>query len=157
MAAWRRRVTEMKKMMPTTYLLIAIVAMAAFHFLVLVIQVIPMPWNILGIIPIVGGVAINLIADSAFRRAKTTVKPFEESSALVTGGAFRVSRNPMYLGFLLILFGIAILLGSLAPFVVVLVFPILMDQVFIQVEERRLEDKFGQSWLEYKARVRRWI
>jgi protein-S-isoprenylcysteine O-methyltransferase Ste14 len=147
----------MKKMMPTTYLLIAIVAMAAFHFLVLVIQVIPMPWNILGIIPIVGGVAINLIADSAFRRAKTTVKPFEESSALVTGGAFRISRNPMYLGFLLILFGIAILLGSLAPFVVVLVFPILMDQVFIQVEERRLEDKFGQSWLEYKARVRRWI
>jgi protein-S-isoprenylcysteine O-methyltransferase Ste14 len=147
----------MKKMMPTTYLLIAIVAMAAFHFLVPVIQVIPMPWNILGIIPIVGGVAINLIADSAFRRAKTTVKPFEESSALVTGGAFRISRNPMYLGFLLILFGIAILLGSLAPFVVVLVFPILMDQVFIQVEERRLEDKFGQSWLEYKARVRRWI
>ena len=147
----------MSKILPTTYLLISIVVMAALHLLVPVIQVIPMPWNILGIVPIVGGVAINLIADSAFRQVKTTVKPFTESTALVTSGAFRINRNPMYLGFVLTLLGIAILLGSLAPFVVVLVFCILMDRVFIQVEERMLEDKFGQAWLEYKAKVRRWI
>jgi protein-S-isoprenylcysteine O-methyltransferase Ste14 len=148
---------EMKKIMPTMYLLIAIVAMAVVHFLVPVIQVISMPWIILGIIPIAGGVALNLIADGAFRRVKTTVKPFQESTTLVTSGTYRISRNPMYLGFALILLGIAIILGSLAPFVILLVFCILIDRVFIRVEERMLEDKFGQAWLEYKARVRRWV
>jgi protein-S-isoprenylcysteine O-methyltransferase Ste14 len=147
----------MRKVLPTTYLLIAIVAMAALHLLVPVIQVIPIPWNISGIVPIVGGVVINLIADSAFRQVKTTVKPFAESTALVTSGAFRISRNPMYLGFVLILLGIAIILGSLGPFVVIPTFAVLMDRIFIQVEESTLEDKFGQAWLDYTANVRRWI
>jgi protein-S-isoprenylcysteine O-methyltransferase Ste14 len=147
----------MRKILPTTYLLIAIIAMAALHFFAPAVQIIPIPWSLLGIVPTAGGVIINLIADSAFRQVKTTVKPFQESTALVTSGAFRISRNPMYLGFVLTLLGIAIILGSLTPFVVVLIFSILMDRVFIQVEERMLEDKFGRAWLEYKAKVRRWI
>jgi protein-S-isoprenylcysteine O-methyltransferase Ste14 len=147
----------MRKILPITYLLIAIVAMAALHLLVPVIQAIPIPWNISGIVPIAGGVVVNLIADSAFRQVKTTVKPFAESTALVTSGAFRISRNPMYLGFVLILLGIAIILGSLAPFVVIPIFAVLMDRIFIQVEESMLGDKFGQAWLDYTANVRRWI
>jgi protein-S-isoprenylcysteine O-methyltransferase Ste14 len=63
----------------------------------------------------------------------------------------------MYLGFVLILVGVAIVLGSLAPFVVIPIFAILMDVVFIQVEERMLEQKFGSAWLEYTRKVRRWI
>ena len=147
----------MRKILPTTYLLISIVLMVALHFLIPLVQVIPVPWNILGIVPIVTGVALNLIAGSAFRKVRTTVKPFEESSSLVTNGVFRFSRNPMYLGFMLILLGIAIVLGSLTAFAIIPVLAILMDRVFIQVEERMLEVKFGQAWLEYKAKVRRWI
>jgi protein-S-isoprenylcysteine O-methyltransferase Ste14 len=63
----------------------------------------------------------------------------------------------MYLGFVLALIGIAVMLGSLSPWLIVVIFASLMERVFIQVEERMLEARFGQSWLEYKARVRRWF
>jgi protein-S-isoprenylcysteine O-methyltransferase Ste14 len=63
----------------------------------------------------------------------------------------------MYLGFVLVLIGIAALLGSLTPWIIVPLFAILMDQVFISVEERMLQAKFGQAWSEYTAQVRRWI
>ena len=120
-------------------------------------MIIPPLWNLLGIIPLTLGVIINLVADKAFHRAHTAVKPFEESSVLITNGAFRISRNPMYLGFVLILIGIAFLVGSLTPYVVVLGFAILMDRMYIVVEERKLAAKFGAEWEEYKQRTRRWL
>jgi protein-S-isoprenylcysteine O-methyltransferase Ste14 len=146
-----------KKVLPPTYLWVAIAIMLALHFLFPVTQIIPWPWSLLGIIPLACGIALNLIADTAFRKAETTVKPFQESTALVTGGVFRISRHPMYLGFVLSLIGIAVLLGSLTPFFAIPVFAVSMDRAFIRVEERMLEGKFGQAWLEYKAKVRRWL
>jgi protein-S-isoprenylcysteine O-methyltransferase Ste14 len=148
---------EGKKIMPTTCLLIAIVMILALHLLFPVMRIIPPVWNLLGIVPLALGVIINLIADGAFHRADTTVKPFEESSALITNGAFRISRNPMYLGFVLILIGIALLVGSLTPYLVILVFPILIDRIYVAVEERMLAEKFGAEWEEYKRSARRWL
>jgi protein-S-isoprenylcysteine O-methyltransferase Ste14 len=146
-----------KKVLPPTYLLIAIVVIAAFHFVLPLTQVIPGLWRLIGLIPLAGGIALNLIADRALQRANTTVKPFEASTTLITNGVFQISRHPMYLGFVLILIGLAVLLGSLTPYVVIPIFAILMDRVFIQVEERMLKEQFGPTWLTYKARVRRWI
>jgi len=146
-----------KKVLPPTYLWVAMAIMLALHFLFPLTKIIPWPWSLLGVIPLAWGIALNLFADNAFRQAKTTVKPFEESAALLTSGVFRISRHPMYLGFVLSLIGLAVLLGSLAPFFVIPVFAVLMDGIFIQVEERMLEAKFGPAWLEYKAKVRRWI
>jgi protein-S-isoprenylcysteine O-methyltransferase Ste14 len=145
------------KMMPTTFLLISIVAMIALHFLFPAMRIIPPLWNLLGIIPLAFGVAINLIADKAFHEANTTVKPFEESSFLMTSGAFRITRNPMYLGFVLILIGIAVLVRSLTPYAVILAFAILLDRVYVTVEERMLAEKFGAEWEEYKRHTRRWL
>jgi protein-S-isoprenylcysteine O-methyltransferase Ste14 len=133
------------------------IVMVALHFVVPVKRIIPFPWDLLGLIPLVLGIALNIIADKAFRDAKTTVKPFQESAALITDGVYRISRHPMYLGFVLILFGLAVLLGSLTPFIIIPIFAIVMDQVFIVVEERMLAEKFGQAWLDYKAKVRRWV
>jgi protein-S-isoprenylcysteine O-methyltransferase Ste14 len=146
-----------KKVLPPTYLLIAIMLVLAFHFVLPVFKFVPVPWNILGVVPLACGVAFNLVADGAFHQAQTTVKPFEESAALITTGAFRISRNPMYLGYVLILIGVALIVRSLTPYVVILLFAILMDRVFIRVEEQMLEKQFGQAWLEYAQRVRRWI
>jgi len=129
----------------------------ALHFLFPGIRIIPPLWNLLGVIPLTLGVTINLVADKAFHKAHTTVKPFEESSVLITNSAFRISRNPMYLGFVLILIGIAFLVGTLTPYVVVLAFAILMDRMYIIVEERMLAAKFGAEWEEYKQRTRRWL
>ncbi len=146
-----------KKMLPPTYLLIAIVVMVALHFLLPVIRFITLPWNVLGIVLLAVGIVINVMADNAFKRAETTVKPFEESAALITDGVFTISRHPMYLGFVLVLIGVALLLGSLTPFFVIPVFVALMEVVFIQVEERMLAKQYGQAWLAYKAKVRRWV
>lgn len=146
-----------KKVLPPTYLFIAIVIMVALHFLLPGAKVTAFPWNLSGIIPCAFGIVMNLIADRAFKKVGTTVKPFEESTVLITNGVFRVSRHPMYLGFVLILLGIAVFMGSLTPYVVIVVFAILMDVVFIRVEEKMLEDTFGEAWLQYKKKVRRWI
>jgi len=148
---------EGKKVLPPTYLWISIAIMLMLNFLLPLRKIIPWPWNLLGIFPLACGIALNLIADNAFRTAKTTVKPFEESTALVTSGVFRISRHPMYLGFVLSLIGIAVLLGSLVSFFVIPIFAVLMDRVFIRVEERMLEAKFDQAWFDYEAKVRRWI
>jgi protein-S-isoprenylcysteine O-methyltransferase Ste14 len=150
-------IMEGKKVLPPTYLWISIAIMLMLNFLLPLTNIIPWPWNLLGIFPLACGLALNVIADNAFRTAKTTVKPFEESTALVTSGVFHISRHPMYLGFVLSLIGIAVLLGSLVSFFVIPVFAVLMDRVFIQVEERMLEAKFDQAWLDYQAKVRRWI
>jgi protein-S-isoprenylcysteine O-methyltransferase Ste14 len=146
-----------KKIMPTTYLLIAMIAMIAIHYLFPGLLIIPPFWNLLGLIPLVLGVVINIEADGAFHKVNTTVRPFEESSVLVTDGVFRISRNPMYLGFVLTLIGIAVLLRSLTPYVIILAFAIWIQSRFITIEEHMLAEKFGARWLEYKRKTRRWL
>jgi protein-S-isoprenylcysteine O-methyltransferase Ste14 len=146
-----------KRVLPPTYLLVSIVVIVALHLLLPVVTVVPLPWNVIGIIPLALGIAINIVADNALHKADTTVKPFEESSALVTSGAYRISRHPMYLGFALVLIGVAILMGSLTPYIIIPAFVVLMDRVFIQVEERVLEARFGGMWQAYKQKTWRWI
>jgi len=146
-----------KGLLPTHYLLISILAMVALRFLFPVMKIILSPWHLFGIVPLVLGVAINIIADKAFHEANTAVKPFEESTVLITNGVFRVSRNPMYLGFVLILIGIAILVRALTPYVIIPIFAVLMDKIFIEVEERMLAEQFGVEWLQYEEKTRRWI
>ena len=92
-----------------------------------------------------------------FIKAGTTVKPYHESSELVTMGPFNLTRNPMYLSMTVFLLGLAILLGSLTPFFVIPVFIWIITTRFIRVEERMLEQRFGDSYRAYKTRVRRWI
>ena len=74
--------------------------------------------------------------------------------ALIQEGVFGWSRNPMYLGFVGILLGVATLLRSLSSFLVVVSFAILLDRVYIQVEERMLQAQFGDEWRRYWASVR---
>ena len=120
-------------------------------------QILAPPWRVLGLVPFVIGIVLNPLADRAFERHGTTVKPFEESSSLVTDGVFWITRNPMYLGMTLILLGIAMFLGSAAPFAIVVLLAVLLDRVFIVPEQRNLLNTFGTSFQEYQGRVRRWI
>jgi protein-S-isoprenylcysteine O-methyltransferase Ste14 len=145
------------KLLPPTYLLIAVFAMIVLHFGFPGAVIIPPLWKLLGIVFIAVGITINIIADGKFHEVKTTVKPFAESSALVTSGMYGFTRNPMYLGFVLTLVGVAMLLGTLTPFAVVILFWIVMEKLFIEVEEKMLEAKFGSQWLKYKTSVRRWL
>ncbi|MBD3180176.1 MAG: DUF1295 domain-containing protein [Candidatus Latescibacteria bacterium] len=146
-----------RNILPPTYLVVAIILTVLIHFVLPIKVLIGMPWRLIGLIPLVLGGVMNLSADSSFKRSGTTVKPFERSTTLVTGGVFRISRHPMYLGFILIILGIAILLGSISPYLVAILFAIFLELVFIREEERMLKLQFGNEWEKYSARVRKWI
>ena len=145
------------KIKPPTYLFVAIIVAVILDFVLPMITLIPTPWTLLGLFPLIAGILINLNAEGAFHQAKTAVCPFDASSVLVTEGPYRFTRNPMYLGFVLMLMGASILLGSLTPFGVALVFALLMDRLFIQMEEQKLAQTFGPAWEEYKSHTRRWL
>jgi len=92
-----------------------------------------------------------------FRRAGTDSRPWKETSAIVATGPYRITRNPMYLGFTLIMLAAGLMLDTL--WILMLLPPVLlvMRQGVILREERYLEHKFGQAYLDYKSRVRRWL
>ena len=143
--------------MPPTWMFVAMIIMLISNFIFPLVWIVPPLWNLLGLVLLASGVILNLIADNAFKQVGTTVKPYQESSSLVTSGVFQISRNPMYLGMVLILLGIAVLLRSLSPFLVIILFAILIDRIHIRVEEQMLEEEFGPNWEAYKAKTRRWL
>ena len=105
------------------------------------------------------GVAIALSGVLAFRRANTTVDPRvpQKSSSLVICGIYRFSRNPMYVGFLLLLAALACYLKNAAAFALLPLFVLYMNQFQIAPEERYLLDKFGAEYQAYTQQVRRWL
>jgi protein-S-isoprenylcysteine O-methyltransferase Ste14 len=115
------------------------------------------PWRYGGIVPIVAGLALVLRVAMIFRARETTIKPFEESTSLIGDGPFRWSRNPIYVGMVTSLAGVALLLGTLSPLLVPPLFVWIVSVSVIRIEERMLEETFGESYLSYKRNVRRWI
>ncbi len=109
-------------------------------------------WSLIAI-----GVLITAFALSAFRRARTPVNPYAQTTALVTGGPFRFSRNPLYLALTVIYLGAAGLLNSLWPVLLLPGVLWFMHWGVIIREERYLERRLGPAYQEYKARVRRWL
>jgi protein-S-isoprenylcysteine O-methyltransferase Ste14 len=146
-----------RKIMPTTYLLFALILILLLHFIYPIASILTRPWNLVGLIPLLLGIILNLLADQALKQHNTTVKPFQESNALIVDGVYGITRHPMYLGFMLILIGVSLLLGTLSPYVVVIIFAVFVEFVFIQQEEEMLEDSFQEKWVQYKSKVRKWI
>lgn len=142
---------------PPVYVAAALAAMAAAHMLAPLARVAAFPWNLLGCVPLLLGAALAGWTLRLFASRQTTPEPFGESRALVTDGPFRVSRNPMYLGILLMLAGVAALLGTAGPWLVVPALGLVLDIVFVRREEERMERLFGDAYRSYKRRVRRWI
>ena len=103
------------------------------------------------------GLAIQSVAAKRFRKAGTSFSLEGDSSSLVTSGPFRYSRNPIYLGMLLWLLGLAILLGSLSAFALPVLVFLLANFILIPMEERSMREKFGEEYLDYQSRVRRWF
>lgn len=105
------------------------------------------------------GVAVALGGVVEFRRAQTTVDPIhpDKASALVVRGIYRVTRNPMYLGFALLLGGWVLALASLPGIIVTVSFFLYLNHFQIPPEEAALSVRFGEAFDYYKARVRRWL
>ena len=145
------------KTLPPAYFIIFFLLSIGLHFIFPVKNIFFYPYNYLGFIFIILGSVMNLWADSLFKKNKTTVKPFEKPSRLITKGPFSISRHPMYLGFTSVLFGLAVLLGSIIAFLPTLLMIIILERKFIVYEEKNLEETFGKEYLNYKKKVRRWF
>jgi protein-S-isoprenylcysteine O-methyltransferase Ste14 len=121
---------------------------------------IALPWrSTFALIFCTVGSVIILAGVLTFRRMKTTVNPLtpDATTTMVTSGIYRVTRNPMYLGFLLILVGWAIYLSNLLAFAFLPLFVWYMNRFQILPEERALAFKFSEAFTRYKRSVRRWL
>ncbi len=106
---------------------------------------------------VLGGIVLVLAAWLEFRRNETPICPFRQPSHLLTGGVFRLSRNPVYLGEVVMLLGLALLHGAwIAVLPVVFLVPVL-HLIFVRPEERILRQTFGEAFETYRRRVRAWI
>ena len=116
------------------------------------------PFRSIAIVLLVAsGLIIVLAAIRNFARAGTRVEPWAPSSAIVSDGIYRITRNPMYVGMALVMLGLALIIGSPASIVMVGLAILIVDRFVIRREEAYLEAKFGEEYRAYRTRVRRWL
>jgi protein-S-isoprenylcysteine O-methyltransferase Ste14 len=122
------------------------------------VQILSMPVSrSVGIACIVLGVALSMWSIRTFWRAGASVVPVKPSTAIVTGGPFRFTRNPMYMALALLYLGATFWLNTPWPLLLLPVLLFLVQAYVIAREEQYLERKFGEEYLQYKSRVRRWL
>jgi protein-S-isoprenylcysteine O-methyltransferase Ste14 len=123
----------------------------------------PVPFAELALVDWLGrimiGASLGLLfwGASAFRQHQTTIRPDRPANALITSGPFALSRNPLYLAEALLLAGVALTFNKLSFLAVVPLFVLAVTKLAIEGEERHLAAKFGQAYLDYCVRVRRWL
>ena len=115
------------------------------------------PWNNLGFIFLFSDLAIVRNIQNLLKQHQTEINTFKPPQKLVTTGLFRYSRNPIYLGFSLVLFGVAIVLGNIIALDGFLAFIIAANLWYIPFEEAEMEKQFGEAYITYKKKVRRWL
>ncbi len=115
------------------------------------------PLHAIGFIVAAIGIAIAILAVVQFRRARTSVRPDRPSSAILSTGPYRYSRNPIYLGMFIVVAGLAFALDSLWQFAALAVLYAVLRWGVVAREEAYLTRKFGDAYLDYFRRVRRWV
>ena len=115
------------------------------------------PWPLIGLVPALIGFSLAVRGSRQFAQVETNIVPFTAASSLVTTGVFRYSRNPMYLGMVLFLAGTALLLNHMALWLIVVAFSLWLRLAFIGKEEQQMVHTFGDKYLAYRAKVRRWL
>jgi protein-S-isoprenylcysteine O-methyltransferase Ste14 len=144
-------------LLPPVALVLTAGAMLALHWNAPVASVVPPPFNWAGLLLIVAGLGLAQWHARLFRRIGTNINTFADPDQLTTEGFFSRSRNPMYLGMVLCLTGVAMLLGSLSPWLGPLGFFALANFWYVPVEERAMGRRFGPAYAQYQQRVRRWL
>jgi protein-S-isoprenylcysteine O-methyltransferase Ste14 len=144
-------------LLPPQIAFVALVIGSLLHALL------PVTWRIIPAIPAVGivilaiGAALAVWALALFRNQRTPVYPTTTPTTLVTSGPFRFTRNPMYLGIVLILIALVLLLGSLPMLTAPILFLLVMNLYYLPFEEAKMDKLFGEAYSTYRQRVRRWL
>jgi protein-S-isoprenylcysteine O-methyltransferase Ste14 len=113
--------------------------------------------DFLGGLLVGGGILLMLVAAAQFRKARTTIHPHNQPDALITGGIYKRTRNPIYIGDLMIFAGLCLYWEAWPSLLLVAVLWWIFDRHFVRPEEARLRATFGHQFLKYAARTPRWI
>lgn len=150
------------KVLPPIWFVFFFATALLFHFFVPISRVFDVTRSPIGmtfgLIVFTFGFFLPLWASKIFSEEKTEILPTSATNrVLVTRGPFRFSRNPMYLGMVISLLGIAIIIGTLPMFVAAFAHFLVMNFVFILFEEEKMQRQFNNAFSAYKNRVRRWL
>ena len=114
-------------------------------------------YPILGAAISICGFAIMMWGWWLFQKRNIAICPTAHTGKLIFDGPYRFSRNPMYLGIVMIFLGVAVFMGTPPFFLGAAIYFVILNSVFIPFEEQKLVSAFGSEYLEYKRRVRRWL
>jgi len=145
------------RLIPPAWFLLAVALMIALQLFAPGPAWISSPERFAGVAVIALGLALVVMSIPSFVRARTSIHPDHTPSALIRTGLYRFTRNPIYLGNVIALLGIAVVMGVTTPFIVPFVFAMIIRKLFIEREEANLHDEFGSAYNDYCHKVRRWI
>lgn len=143
--------------LPPIVLLGCVASMIALHKCWPIAYLIVYPTRWAGLLLVVVGLLIASWHARLFKRIQTNINTFHEPDHLTTEGLFAKTRNPMYVGMLMSLFGVSIVLGSLSPMIGVIFFWLMLQFWYIPFEESAMARKFGEQYFEYQRKVPRWL
>lgn len=141
---------------PPLFVMISLILIMLSYFLAPAYNIIPFPYNFIGLIISFGGFVVMGKARDLFKKHNTNLA-IETSSSLVTEGPYAKTRNPMYIGMFLLLLGIGVCFCNLFSMVAPFAFLLTIHLIFIPKEEKLMHEAFGNQYLEYKGKVKRWI
>jgi len=147
----------MKKLyIPPTLIAYSILIMIILHFFVPQFNLIGFPYNLMGILIAFSGFILMGKSRDLFRKHQTTLK-IEKSNHMINEGVFSKTRNPMYMGMTILIFGFSFFSTNVLAFFLPFFFMTIVRLIFIKREEQLMFETFGNDYLEYKKKVRRWI
>ena len=148
----------MRSIIPPILFIIFIVAMGAIRLATDSTYNVSYPFIIIGLLFLVSGLLLAIRGKRLFKKLNTNIMTFEKPDFLVTEDVYKYSRNPMYLGFVIALFGIVLLMdAAISSFLLVILFFLITDRWYIKFEEQEMTSKFGLDYQKYCQKVRRWI
>ncbi len=147
----------MKKILPPVWLLLCLAAMIGLHRFWPVARFVSPPFSLAGLALVLAGIGAAVAAIRQLKRAGTNIRPEDEPLKLVTQGVYCASRNPVYLGLVLVAAGVWVCLGTASPGLAVLLLAAILHAVFIASEERAMAAAFGEEYRIYRRQVRTWL
>jgi protein-S-isoprenylcysteine O-methyltransferase Ste14 len=149
--------TSLTNYIPGSTLGASIITAVVLHYFFPVTILIPFPYNLLGLLIVGLGIYLAFQSVRILISYNTTFEAGGNPSSLVTQCPYNYSRNPIYLGMLLIALGTATTISSLSAFIAPIIFFLVVNTIIIPLEENRLQKNFGIQYEKYKGSVRRWL